>query len=621
MKNFSISIAAMVICILGFTTLNAQDSQVITQENIDRVSLLHEFGRGAAYDVAYSGDGELLAIATLHGIWLHEGHNDTTPALIQATPISIIGTAIAVNHDGSIIAVVSGESVILWDTVSNSEKTTITPDNGIISDVDFPNEGHLLAIGTGFGDIIIWDTATNTESAILDGHRFNVNIVDFSADGQRLISAGGDSALIMWDVVSKEQLWRHSASSPIEDANISLDGSKVVWSNRLQIYVFDGETGQLLKEFTGQLDGFVHIVRFNPTASHIFYSANFFYDYVSAYRISDGVEQQIGETPNGMIELAFNPVYPFALMITSDWTVYHMDSLTNKRITPPSNYLGRFTAFAIAERTGYYAIGLGNGLLYIVDQSLGYNQIGAGHDKLTTAILAVPNSSTFISIGVDGQAAFWEDEGGQYQDVNRIPLDDNMIYEVAVSPDGKILAYVESSDSDSIRFANLPDLTKQDRILRGHTKTISKLVFTEDGRHLISYSEENKNLRLWDLQTGETVKTLTATLTDIDLIPSSQSVLLTYDTQLVFWEIETDEMVEFNLPNNVNAIDTTIHPNGTIIAVTDSREVYWFGLESLELIKQHPALEITTNITFTPEGDYLAVTSLYGTLQVWGVLR
>jgi WD40 repeat protein len=75
----------------------------------------------------------------------------------------------------------------------------------------------------------------------------------------------------------------------------------------------------------------------------------------------------------------------------------------------------------------------------------------------------------------------------------------------AFSPDGKLLA---GNLGNEINIWNA-QTGRREQVLRGHTAPVSTVLFSVDGKVLISGSHD-KTIKVWDLQTGKVLKTLLA---------------------------------------------------------------------------------------------------------------
>jgi WD40 repeat protein len=193
-------------------------------------------------DVAWSGDGELLASSDLGGVIRVVDRSGTEVAVLrdeQDRPIEvlqfspdgrhIIATtrteqaghvsiwdwersevvhviedhrfpqAFAFDADGGRVVIADGEGyAAVWDTASWTQLTTFTGHAGPVEAVDVAPDGRSVATAGAAGTVRLWDMATGAERLTLEGHGGIVWDLAFSPDGTRLASVGDDGQVRVW---------------------------------------------------------------------------------------------------------------------------------------------------------------------------------------------------------------------------------------------------------------------------------------------------------------------------------------------------------------------------------------------------------------------------------------
>jgi WD40 repeat protein len=120
---------------------------------------LHQFDNvGPAWEVTFSSDGKLLAVAS----------DD--------------------RHQVKVWNVATGAEVYGWENDQRVWRAAFSPD------------GMLLATGVDDGSIVLWDVVRKVKRTVLRGHTAGVRSVKFADDGRTLVSTSDDGTLRVWDV-------------------------------------------------------------------------------------------------------------------------------------------------------------------------------------------------------------------------------------------------------------------------------------------------------------------------------------------------------------------------------------------------------------------------------------
>ncbi|MDZ4763195.1 MAG: hypothetical protein SGI73_01490 [Chloroflexota bacterium] len=164
-------LSVLALCLLSSTihaaprgVLTASDGfplpprEPITPNNAARIEPLARLGDGVIRDVAWSPDGNTLAVASSIGVWLYDvGDLDAPGRLFEG-------------QDGA-------ESVA------------------------FNPNGQYIASGGTNGSVVIWDIAAGAARALLpEPHLYGVIALVFNADGSRLASGDRSGVARLWEM-------------------------------------------------------------------------------------------------------------------------------------------------------------------------------------------------------------------------------------------------------------------------------------------------------------------------------------------------------------------------------------------------------------------------------------
>lgn len=296
--------------VVTLTPALAQDSrQPITPANAAQLAELIRLGRSTTEHVAFSPDGQTLAVASKIGVWLYSpAALDTAsePPLI-ATPK--VAEAIAYSPDGALLAIASNSAVHLYDTAAGQIAGSVTLQRGSQS-IAFSPDGALLAINVGSGGIILWDMAAGAEKAVIAANMQADAMMAFSPDGALLAGSTTDYSVHLWQVADgSEKAALPGHTRYVYDVAFSPDGATLASASydktvRLWDVVSGGEAGVLAGTEAQPLDE-VYSLAFMDNMVLVSGHAK------GRYAVWDAASQVLAaviETGGGsLLDLAFSP--------------------------------------------------------------------------------------------------------------------------------------------------------------------------------------------------------------------------------------------------------------------------------------------------------------------------
>ena len=244
--------------------------------------------------LAFSPDGQRLAVAASIGTWLYDAATARAIDLLTGAWIS----SAAFSPDGTVAAGSLDGSVVLWD-VASGESTTLYRHEGEVHSVAFSPDGALLASHngssirlwdvadgrelwnvasgasgplafspdgttlslTGRSAVRLWDVAEGERIAILAGHTSLVNSVAFSPDGAILASGSWDSTARLWDLETGREITTLDGYFGEGSVAFSPDGATLAVASRSGIRLLDPKTW---KEVNTLGRSSVHSLAFSP---------------------------------------------------------------------------------------------------------------------------------------------------------------------------------------------------------------------------------------------------------------------------------------------------------------------------------------------------------------------
>ena len=194
----------------------------------------------AVNSVAFSRDGMQLASGSVDGtvaLWdIATGQNTNTFEARRGkiSPIAFSQKetltaprsveSVAFSPDGKLIASGRKDGTIVLLDIANGNATTIEGHTDWVSSVAFSSQG-VLASGSLDRTIKLWDVQTGTRTAIFEARSGNVFSVAFSPDGTKLASGLGDGTVVLWDIATENATTLEGHTDDVNSVSFSPDGT------------------------------------------------------------------------------------------------------------------------------------------------------------------------------------------------------------------------------------------------------------------------------------------------------------------------------------------------------------------------------------------------------------
>ena len=254
-----------------------------------------------------------------------------------------------------------------------------------------------------------------------------------------------------------------------------------------------------------------------------------------------------------------------------------------------------------------------------------------------------PNGS--VAFSPDGTKLAW---AGRLWDVEtRQQLDilhNDRLFEVAFSPDGKILAgtginaigrtrsgVIKLYDVETGQLINTLAATQRTKLSES-TKRISSIAFSPDGQLLVSGSANGGTIKLWDVETGRNTATFTekpepgSSMLCVVFSPDSTKLAVGSAEGIKLLEVPTGEHIYTRRHIDIgeleffpNVFSVAFSPDGTKLASVSWDGVKLWDVETgnnLTTLQGHT--QMVDAVAFSPDGLTLA-SQLVDGIQMWEI--
>ena len=510
-KDIDIDLSVGAVRLWDATT--SEHKETLIKERTDRV-----------FTVAYSPNGASLVSGSKDGrilLW------DTATYQLKAS-LTGYPDAIAFSPDSNTLAVANRDKKVrLYDAVNGEHQLTLTEHTDEVYSLVFNPDGRTFVGIGGDSTIRLWDVVTGNHLQTIIGHTRSVSSISFSPDGNRLAAAGngapdgtgGDKVIRIWNVRSGDPQstlkvpigrWINASYRTFIDAisyspdgktlaSASEDGTIRIWdveSEEPRSTTFEGLRGAQASEplQAYSMDGFV--LAYSP----------------------DGKTLATSSRDD----------------LAKDTTIQLWDAVTCKhKASLTTEHFGTIYSIAFSPDGHILAGGGRRGGVCIWDVTSGELKTTlTGHsERFEWSVVAFsPDGRTLVSVArgynwSGGEMCLWDVVSGECKASFGMGAGAGS---VAFSPDGSALAvggtkgvtlwdvhkilHQSTSDDrhsgfDGVWETGGFDVTGRHKAtLKGHTRYVSAVAFSPDGRTLASGSIDGTVL-LWDItKTPQTSK-------------------------------------------------------------------------------------------------------------------
>ena len=566
----------------------------ISSENADQITLLACLGKGDLSDIAYSPDGDLLAVASSIGVFIYEACSFKEVYFFESEE-RVEG--IAFSPDGVCLALATRKGVQLLQVSDGSTVCTISglvhavASRFVMSEAVFSPDGGHMALTDDY-QVSIWELPSGKLVGELITPRFPS--IAFSPDSAYLAAAGTDDSIDLWQIPEGElgQTLPLPAGWRVNDIAFSPDGLYLATTS------FDddsGEPGSVVRIWrvsdgelirTQELDVRVGSIAFSPDSN---YYALGMKEGVRLFYVSDG---RLAFTLSGFpaSRLSYSPDGSHLACCSGlnvrIWRVQDgLNVRTLEGFTAPVESVTFFPENGCLVSTGTEI-----NLWRLSDSAL-VKRLEIGENK---SITFSPKGDFLACACYDDIVQLRRFPEGTMISTLETPTD----WTIAISPDGTHFSTTSCEDK-TVRLWRTSDGSLE-HTFEGHGDSLGRVAFSPDGAYLAWGS------RIWNISKGTLVQTLKEHEGG-DLVYSPDGIYLASPIRI--WKASNGELLhKLDVVASCEGVD--ISPDGAFLASTDAHTVYlWRAADGMLMHTLEGPCGFTWTkacTAFSPDGTLLA---------------
>jgi len=230
------------------------------------------------------------------------------------------------------------------------------------------------------------------------------------------------------------------------------------------------------------------------------------------------------------------------------------------------------------------------------------------------ACCALSPDHTFLALGGDLDIFIWNIRTGKL--LHQIKR--NRMHSLAFSPDGQILASGSRSGWKQLWW----EVASGQEFREIEEYDMNCLCFSPDGKLLASMGDWGKTVKLWEVASGSEVRRLEGHKHRVDKVvfsPEGKFLVSGSWSEAILWEVGSDQ--ELRRMEGIYSI--AFSPDGQLLASADWDSLYKVRLcevtsgTEVRQIKGHTDKVVT--LAFSSDGQFLASGSLDDTVRLWNV--
>ncbi len=492
------------------------------------------------YKALFSPDGQTVVTITndiFANIWDSKGkwlfsvdgyNNDKRNPIISSISFSPNGKKMILSSGADITKVVNLQT----------RKTEFTFEEYGVFTSSFSNDGKLILTASFDKKAKIWDASNGKLMQKLEGHTRFADFAKYAPDGKKMITVFEDKSFKIWNTINGQIICSNRGNVSDNDTiqykavEFSNDGKKVKISAKNWMYIFDAETGKLLKSFDTKK---TEMLNLSPDMSNYLSNNQDF-----TVSIRDLITKNTSKTLKGKARksyyfASFSPDGKNVIAASEDNSVDNWDVASEKLL-----------------------------------------QDFKGVKGIIKDVYFSPENTMVLSLENNNTIHIWNVSEGKL--LKTVKSREGKIKSIIFSPNGKqvVINYVDKTSDFWTSAEILAIKTTQKGFVVRLQDVITKSNFSPDGKQIVPNTDDS--LRIFNLETYTQEKSKLpipygAALSDISFVNNQFS--LVYNSEIQLFDLNKKTLLL-----NLIVIDSTdwaiVHPSGLFDASPNAMEkMYW----------------------------------------------